>query len=71
MLFFFFFSLIVLTVFLKSIHHPSELLSKSTAIHAVIVSPDAKMHESTDIPVYDPKDTVLLFPSADAVDICE
>ncbi len=43
---------------LRSIHHPSEKLSKSTAVHAVIVSPDAKWHESTDIPVYDPKDTV-------------
>ncbi len=66
--FFFFFSQ---EFFFSSIHHPSESLSKSTAIHAVIVSPDAKIHESTDIPVYDPKDTVLLFPSSDAVDICE
>jgi hypothetical protein len=40
-------------------------------VHAVIVSPDARMHESPDIPEYDPKDTVLLFPSANAVDITE
>ena len=41
----------------------------STAIHAVILSKEAVMHESPNVPDYDPKETVLLFPSATAVDI--
>merc|ERR1711991_15441 len=60
-----------LPIDLEIIHHPSEKLSKSTAIHAVILSEQAKMHESPEVPEYDPETTVLLFPSATAVDILE
>lgn len=60
-----------LPIDLEIIHHPSEKLSKSTAIHAVVLSPQAKMHESPDVPEYDPETTVLLFPSVGAVDILE
>lgn len=53
----------------KSIHHPSEKTSKSSAVHAVIVSPQATMYESPNVPDYDPAETILLFPSADAVPV--
>lgn len=53
----------------RSIHHPSEKLSKSSAVHAVIVSAQATMHESPSVPDFDPAETILLFPSADAVDV--
>ena len=50
-----------------SIHHPTELLSKSTAIHARIICPDdVSIHEFPDIPDYNLDETVLLFPS----DVC-
>jgi hypothetical protein len=51
----------------NSIHHPTELLSKSTAIHARIICPnDVKVYEFPDIPDYNLEETVLLFPS----DVC-
>ncbi len=58
-----------LTCGVRSIHHPSEKLSKSSAVHAVIVSAQATMHESPNVPDFDPAETILLFPSADAVDV--
>merc|ERR1711991_279708 len=61
-----------LPIDLEIVHHPSEKLSKSTAIHAVVLSEQAKMREAPDeIPEYDPETTVLLFPSASAVDILD
>lgn len=62
---------VTLPVALEIIHHPTEKTSKSTAVHAVVLSPQATMHEFPDVPEYDPADTVLLFPSPGAVDICE
>ena len=62
---------VTLPIALDIIHHPSEKLSKSTAIHAVVLSDQAKMHESPNVPDYDPETTVLLFPSATAVDILD
>jgi len=48
-----------------SVHHPTELKSKSTAMQAKVLAPDhVFIREFPDeIPEYDPEDTVLLFPS--------
>ena len=62
---------VTLPVALEIIHHPSEKPSKSTAVHAVVLSPQARMHESPEVPEYDPETSVLLFPSATAVDIVD
>jgi hypothetical protein len=47
-----------------SVHHPLELTSKSSAIHAKMVSGDAvHLHEFPDVPDWDVEETVLLFPN--------
>jgi len=52
------------------IHHPSELVSKSTAIHARIICPDnVKLHEYPNFPDYNTDDTVLLFPSKNSCSV--
>eukprot|EP01083_Nonionella_stella_P272801 925259_1 len=46
---------------LDIIHHPLERLSKSTAVHACVLSDQqVQMHDFPDIPQYDPADTVPL-----------
>eukprot|EP01133_Synstelium_polycarpum_P001129 gene1129-1291_t len=46
------------------LHYPTELLSKSTAIHSkVIAKEDVTIYEFPDVPDYNVEETVLLFPS--------
>ena len=54
------------------IHHPKEKKSKSTAVQAVVLCPSqVKMWEYPSFPVYNPKRTLCLFPSADAKRLTE
>ncbi|GAM23474.1 hypothetical protein SAMD00019534_066490 [Acytostelium subglobosum LB1] len=47
------------------LHYPTELLSKSTAIHSkVIAFDDVSIHEFPEVPDYNVDETVLLYPSA-------
>jgi len=56
-----------LPIFLDILHHPQELKSKSTAIHAKVLSPDwTSIHEYPQIPDYNAEETVLLYPNKDA-----
>ncbi|EFA83928.1 hypothetical protein PPL_02998 [Heterostelium album PN500] len=46
------------------LHYPTELLSKSTAIHSkVVANSDVSIYEFPEVPDYDVEETVLLFPS--------
>ena len=55
------------------IHHPTELLSKSTAVHARVIAPETCriLEFPEEVPEYNKEETVLLFPSPDASDIEE
>jgi len=61
-----------LPVSVDVIHHPTELVSKSTAIHAKLISPDdVSMFEFPNFPEYDFDSTLLLFPSKNALSVQE
>jgi hypothetical protein len=47
------------------IHHPKECLSKSTAVHAVVLCGKEQVSfiDFPDVPEYNPEETVLLYPS--------
>jgi len=54
------------------IHHPTEPVSKSTAVHARVISPhQVHMYEFPDIPDYSKDETILLFPSTDSLTVQE
>jgi len=54
------------------IHHPTELVSKSTAIHAKIISSEnVHIYEFPDFPDYHRDETLLLFPSQDSLTVKE
>ena len=47
------------------VHHPTENLSKSTAVHAPVLcgKEDVKFIEFPEVPEYNKEETLLLFPS--------
>lgn len=54
------------------IHYRTELLSKSTAVHAKVIAPETvQFHEFPSETLYEwnPDDAVLLFPSEDAINV--
>jgi hypothetical protein len=53
----------------SSVHHVGENVKKSTSIHACILSPDycRFLEYPHQLPAYDPRTTILLYPTADAV----
>ncbi|KAL7714304.1 tRNA-uridine aminocarboxypropyltransferase 1 [Entamoeba marina] len=64
---------VILPIELDIIHHPTEKVSKSTAMTARIVSKDYSrwIKFPDEVPAYDPNDTLLLFPSPDAKKLSE
>lgn len=61
-----------LPVHVDVVHHPTELLSKSTAMHArLLASEDVTVYEYPDVPEFDPRTHVLAFPSDTAIPIGE
>lgn len=61
-----------LPVSVDVIHHPTELVSKSTALHAKIISPqDVTVYEFPNFPEYNRDETLLLFPGKDSLAIEE
>ena len=54
------------------IHHPTEKVSKSTALTATILSEQTNWIEfPSEIPNYNPNDTLLLYPSPNAKKLSE
>jgi hypothetical protein len=52
---------------MPSVHHPTEKVSKSTAIHAQMLAPDdVVIHEFPEFPSFDASETVVLYPC----DVC-
>ncbi|ELR13901.1 DTW domain containing 1, putative [Acanthamoeba castellanii str. Neff] len=52
------------------LYHPTERRSKSTALHAKILSPElVSVHTFPDLPDYNPDEVFLLYPSKDAKNI--
>ena len=52
------------SLMVSRIHHPSEIVSKSTAMHAKMLAPSqVEIARCPDMPDIDPSSTVLLFPS--------
>ena len=51
------------------VHHHDEPISKSSALHAVILSKEASFYDFPDIPQLDEEGTYLLFPSPTAMSI--
>eukprot|EP01104_Vermistella_antarctica_P017808 TRINITY_DN6389_c0_g1_i1.p1 TRINITY_DN6389_c0_g1~~TRINITY_DN6389_c0_g1_i1.p1 ORF type:complete len:308 (+),score=64.82 TRINITY_DN6389_c0_g1_i1:125-1048(+) len=62
------FPLLNLPIKLDIIHHPTEKISKSTAVHASLLAPDhVRMLEFPDeVPEYSEEDTLLLYPKEGA-----
>eukprot|EP01127_Copromyxa_protea_P023257 TRINITY_DN8664_c0_g1_i1.p1 TRINITY_DN8664_c0_g1~~TRINITY_DN8664_c0_g1_i1.p1 ORF type:complete len:285 (+),score=52.85 TRINITY_DN8664_c0_g1_i1:3-857(+) len=61
-----------LPIELDILHWPSELRSKSTAVHACVVAPDnTHFIDHPNLPDYDPEEVLLLFPSDDAPTVAE
>ncbi|KAF2071112.1 hypothetical protein CYY_007577 [Polysphondylium violaceum] len=49
------------------LHYPTELISKSTAIHSrVLARDDVEFKEFPNVPEYNAEETILLFPSEDS-----
>ena len=59
---------LTLPIHLDIVHHPTEKLSKSTAIAARILAPETStwFEYPANIPAYDPAETILLFPAPNA-----
>lgn len=62
---------VVLPVSFEIVHHPEENIKKSTSIHACLLAPGfCFLREFPDkIPRYDPKSTVLLYPTEDSMNV--
>lgn len=54
----------IFVIYYSSLHWPTEMKSKSTAIHACLIAPeDTSLREFPNIPDYDIDSTLLLYPS--------
>ena len=63
---------LVLPLDLHIAHHPTEKLTKSTAVHAgIIAGASTTFHEFPELPEFDPLDTLLVYPDPDAPDLAE
>jgi len=62
-----------LPINIELVHHPQEKITKSTGLHACLTSPtQARLVRFPDeLPDYSPEDTVVLFPTADAVELSD